>query len=177
MDAAPSNCCGVRWIHIVQLLWGEVDLALSYCYGGGSRIVHLLCGSCGSSIVQLLWGLGGSSIVHLQWSVINPALSYCYGCVVDPALSTCCGGEVDPALSTCCGVEVDPALSNPEEKMDLIPFTLSSITTTKLYSLFLHVAMLCALCFLTCLWLCLCDALCVMHCGSSIVQLLWVRWI
>ena len=55
---------------------------------------------------------------------------------MDPALSTCCGGEVDPALSTCCGGEVDPALSNPEEKMDLMPFTLSSITTTKLYSFF-----------------------------------------
>ena len=29
---------------------------------------------------------------------------------------------------------MDPALSNPEEKMDLIPFTLSTITTTKLQS-------------------------------------------
>ena len=69
-------------------------------------------------------GLGGSCIVHLLWSVVDPALSYYYGCVVDPALSTCCGGEVDPALS------------NPEEKLDLIPFTLSTIITTKLYSFF-----------------------------------------
>ena len=93
-------------------------------------------------------GLGGSCIVHLLWSVVDPALSYyyggvvdpalsyCYGCVVDPALSYCYGCVVDPALSTCCGGEVDPALSNPEDKLDLIPFTLSTIITTKLYSFF-----------------------------------------
>ena len=98
---------------------------------------------------------------------MDPALSYCYGGEVDPALSYCYEDVVDPALSTCCGGEVDPALSNPEEKMDMIPFTLSTITTTKLYSLFLHVAMLCALCFLTCLWLCLCDALCFFPCSNA----------
>ena len=67
---------------------------------------------------------GGSCIVQLLWGEVDPALSYCYECVVDPALSTCCGGEVDPALF------------NPEEKVDLIPFTLSTITTTKLNTFF-----------------------------------------
>ena len=67
---------------------------------------------------------------------MDPALSYCYGGELDPALSYCYEDVVDPALSTCCGGEVDPALSNPEEKMDMIPFTLSTITTTKLYTFF-----------------------------------------